>query len=141
MLHSILEKYPLEQRDRAFLMRLVEGTVERCIEVDYVIDRYSKLPGLRKAEAYGKGDPAAGGIPESGTMDQCADAQRGVRKRSGWKLACNQFHLIPLKGFVNGVLRNVVRFYEATPYPKAKDEVRHLSVWYSMPESDRNPFY
>ena len=31
VLHSILEKYPLEQRDRAFLMRLVEGTVERCI--------------------------------------------------------------------------------------------------------------
>lgn len=40
VLHSILEKYPLEQRDRAFLMRLVEGTVERCIELDYVIDRH-----------------------------------------------------------------------------------------------------
>ena len=44
VLHGILDKYPLEQRDRAFLMRLVEGTVERCIELDYVIDRYSKLP-------------------------------------------------------------------------------------------------
>lgn len=50
------------------------------------------------------------------------------------RLACTN-HLIPLKGFVNGVLRNVVRFHEDTPYPKAKENlVRHLSVWYSMPE-------
>ena len=54
VLHSILEKYPLEQRDRAFLMRLVEGTVERCIELDYVIDRYSKLPVAKQKPMVGR---------------------------------------------------------------------------------------
>ena len=29
--------------ERFFLMRLVEGTVERCIELDYVIDQFSKV--------------------------------------------------------------------------------------------------
>lgn len=42
-LHAVFEKYPMEKRERSFLMRLVEGTVERCIEMDYIIDLYSKV--------------------------------------------------------------------------------------------------
>ena len=42
-LHQALDTYDLEQRDKGFLMRLVEGTVERCIELDYVIDQFSKV--------------------------------------------------------------------------------------------------
>ena len=128
VLHSILEKYPLEQRDRAFLMRLVEGTVERCIELDYVIDRYSKLPVAKQKPMVREILRLA--VYQIMYMDQVPDS---AACNEAVKLACTN-HLIPLKGFVNGVLRNVVRFYEDTPYPKAKDEVRHLSVWYSMPE-------
>lgn len=128
VLHGILDKYPLEQRDRAFLMRLVEGTVERCIELDYVIDRYSKLPVAKQKPMVREILRLA--VYQIVYMDQVPDS---AACNEAVKLACTN-HLIPLKGFVNGVLRNVVRFYEDTPYPKAKDEVRHLSVWYSMPE-------
>lgn len=128
VLHGILDKYPLEQRDRAFLMRLVEGTVERCIELDYVIDRYSKLPVAKQKPMVREILRLA--VYQIVYMDQVPDS---TACNEAVKLACTN-HLIPLKGFVNGVLRNVVRFYEDTPYPKAKDEVRHLSVWYSMPE-------
>lgn len=128
VLHGILEKYPLEQRDRAFLMRLVEGTVERCIELDYVIDHYSKLPVAKQKPVVREILRLA--VYQIMYMDQVPDS---AVCNEAVKLACTN-HLIPLKGFVNGVLRNVVRFYEDTPYPKAKDEVRHLSVWYSMPE-------
>lgn len=128
VLHSMLDKYPLEQRDRAFLMRLVEGTVERCIELDYVIDQYSKLPVTKQKPVVREILRLA--VYQIMYMDQVPDS---AACNEAVKLACTN-HLIPLKGFVNGVLRNVVRFYEDTPYPKAKDEVRHLSVWYSMPE-------
>ena len=42
-LHAAFEKFSLEKRERSFLMRLVEGTVERCIEMDYIIDLYSNV--------------------------------------------------------------------------------------------------
>ena len=128
VLHGILDKYLLEQRDRAFLMRLVEGTVERCIELDYVIDRYSKLPVAKQKPMVREILRLA--VYQIMYMDQVPDS---AACNEAVRLACTN-HLIPLKGFVNGVLRNVVRFYEDTPYPKVKDEVRHLSVWYSMPE-------
>lgn len=128
VLHGILDKYPLEQRDRAFLMRLVEGTVERCVELDYVIDRYSKLPVAKQKPMVREILRLA--VYQIMYMDQVPDS---AACNEAVRLACTN-HLIPLKGFVNGVLRNVVRFYEDTPYPKAKDGVRHLSVWYSMPE-------
>lgn len=128
VLHGILDRNPLEQRDKAFLMRLVEGTVERCIEIDYVIDRYSKLPVAKQKPVVREILRLA--VYQIMYMDQVPDS---AACNEAVKLACTN-HLIPLKGFVNGVLRNVVRFYEDTPYPKAKDEVRHLSIWYSMPE-------
>ena len=40
---NVLEKYQFsEKRDRAFFTRLVEGTLERQITIDYVADQFSK---------------------------------------------------------------------------------------------------
>ena len=40
---NVLEKYQLSpKRDRAFFSRLTEGTLERQITIDYVIDQFSK---------------------------------------------------------------------------------------------------
>jgi 16S rRNA (cytosine967-C5)-methyltransferase len=130
VLHDVLEQYAfLEKRDRAFVTRLVEGCVERCIELDFVLDRYSKIP-VKKMK------PLVREILRSGTyqimyMDQVPDSA-----------ACNEavkmavaHGLMPLKGFVNGILRNVARFHNDTPYPQRKKNLAaHLSVWYSMPE-------
>ena len=130
VLHRILEQQTgLDRRDRAFLMRLVEGTIERCVEIDYVIDRYSKLPVAKQKPMVRQILRLA--VYQIMYMDQVPDS---AACNEAVRLACTN-HLIPLKGFVNGVLRNVVRFHEDTPYPKAKENlVRHLSVWYSMPE-------
>ena len=44
VLKDALEKNAsLEKRDRAFLTRLTEGTLERLYELDYIIDQFSKV--------------------------------------------------------------------------------------------------
>ena len=43
LLKDALEKYDyLETRDKAFIKRVVEGCLERNIQIDYVIDSFSK---------------------------------------------------------------------------------------------------
>ena len=47
---NVLEKYQFsEKRDRAFFTRLVEGTLERQITIDYVADQFSKTK-IRKCK-------------------------------------------------------------------------------------------
>ena len=42
-LKAVLDKYGyLEKNERAFITRLVNGVVERKLEIDYIIDNYSK---------------------------------------------------------------------------------------------------
>lgn len=44
VLRAVLEKYQyMEKYERAFLTRLVEGTIQHMIELDYVIDQFSKV--------------------------------------------------------------------------------------------------
>ena len=41
---NVLDKYQyLEKRERAFITRVVEGTLERQIEIDYIINQFSKV--------------------------------------------------------------------------------------------------
>ena len=44
VLRNVLNKYQyLEKKERAFITRLTEGTLERMIELDYIIDQFSKV--------------------------------------------------------------------------------------------------
>ena len=44
-LKNVLDKYQyLEKNSRAFITRLSEGTLERMIELDHIIDQFSKVP-------------------------------------------------------------------------------------------------
>ena len=44
VLRQTLRKYQyLDKRDRAFITRITEGTVENRILIDYVIDKFSKV--------------------------------------------------------------------------------------------------
>lgn len=127
-LHKAYDTYALEKRDRSFLMRLVEGTVERLIELDYVINQYSKVPVAKQK-------PVIRNILRMSVyqllyMEQVPDSA-----------ACNEAvkltvkrKLHNLKGFVNGVLRSIAREKEHICYPGREDTVRYLSVCYSMPE-------
>ena len=45
VLRDVLDKYDyLEGRDKAFLKRITEGTLERKLQLDYVLNSYSKVP-------------------------------------------------------------------------------------------------
>ena len=54
VMRGMLEKYQyLDKKERAFLTRLCEGTLERMLELDAIINRCSKVP-VKKHET---GDP------------------------------------------------------------------------------------
>ncbi len=80
LLRILEQQTGLDRRDRAFLMRLVEGTIERCVEIDYVIDRYSKLPVASRSRWYGRS--CVWRSIRSCIWIRCRTVQR-VTKRSG----------------------------------------------------------
>lgn len=121
------ETCDLTKRDKNFLRRLVEGTVERTLEMDYIIDQFSKVK-VKKMK------PVIRNILRMSVyqifyMDQVPDS---AACNEAVKLT-NKYKLHNLKGFVNGVLRNIVRQKEqiVDKYPKNTKEC--FSVTYSMP--------
>lgn len=130
IIRSVLEKYQyLDKRERAFITRVSEGTIQRKIELDYIIDQFSRVktkkmkPVIReilRMSVYQLKYMDA--IPASAA---CNEAVK-LAKRKGFA---------SLGGFVNGVLRNISRNLTAVTYPdEEKEPVRALSVRYSMPE-------
>lgn len=128
-LRSVLDKYQyLEKRERAFITRVVEGTLERMIEIDYIIDQFSKIK-------VNKMKPVIRTILRSGVyqmkyMDSVPD--RAVCDESV-KLAVRK-GFANLKGYVNGVLRSISRNLDSLTYPKEDDVLGYLSIHYSLPE-------
>lgn len=118
-----------EKRERALATRLFEGSLERMIELDYIIDRFSKTP-VRKMK------PAIAAILRMTVyqlrfMDKIPD---GAACNEAVKLT-KKYGFAGLSGFVNGVARNIARAEEMT-YPDAKkDKKTYLSVRYSMPST------
>ena len=130
LLRQVLEKYQyLDRQERAFITRLTEGTLERLLELDFIIDAFSKtkvrkmkplIRNLLRMSAYQLKYMDA--IPDSAV---CNEAVK-LAKKHGFG---------PLSGFVNGVLRNMARQLETVAYPDPKKNLyAYLSVTYSMPE-------
>ena len=45
VIREVLQKHDyLDGRDKAFLKRLTEGTLERKLQIDFVINQFSKVP-------------------------------------------------------------------------------------------------
>ena len=128
-LRGVLDKYQyLEKKKRSFITRVVEGTLERMIEIDYIINQFSKTP-VQKMK------PVIRTIVRSALyqlkyMDQvpnsavCNEAVKLTIKRG----------FATLRAFVNGVLRNIERNLEQIVYPQESNVLQYLSVRYSMPE-------
>ena len=127
VLKNVLEKYQyMEKRDRAFLSRLCEGTLEQLIRIDDVLNRFSKVP-VKKMK------PVIRGILRLGVyqllfMDSVPDA--AVCNESV-KLATRK-GFYNLKGFVNGVLRSIAREKDKA-LTVTGTGADYLSVRYSMP--------
>ena len=127
---DMLDKYRyLPHRDRAFIKRVSEGTIERQIELDYIISQFSKTR-IKKMK------PVIRAILESSVyqifyMDTVPDS---AACNEAVKLAVKR-GFAGLKGFVNGVLRSIVRNQENIDWPSPEEEpLRAASVRYSMPE-------
>ncbi len=127
ILRDVLSKYQyLEKRERAFITRVTEGTLEHMIEIDYILDQFSKVK-------VNKMKPVIRGILRSAVyqlkyMDSVPD--RAVCNEAV-KLAVRK-GFSGLRGYVNGVLRSVARGLDNVKYPKEKME--ELSVRYSCPK-------
>lgn len=125
-----LEKYQFsDKKDRAFFTRLCQGTLERRLTIDYVINQYSKMK-VNKLKPLVRALLRMGvyqilyldQIPDSAACNECVK----LAKKRGFS---------KLSGFVNGVLRTVSRQKENIVFPsREKDDVKYLSVSYSMPE-------
>lgn len=126
----VLKNYQyLEKKERAFLTRLCEGTIERTIELDYILNQFSKVKTKKMKPVIRNILRMA--VYQMKYMDQvpdratCNEAVKLVRKKG----------FSGLSGFVNGVLRNISRNMESITYPSEKKEaVKYLSVCFSMPE-------
>ena len=129
LITAVLEKYDyLDGREKAFIKRVSEGTIEHRIQIDYVLGQFSKVP-------VGKMKPLIREllrmsvyqilfmehIPDAAV---CNEAVKLAKKR----------RFQSLQGYVNGVLRNIARSKEQINYPDRQTAFReYLSVCYSMP--------
>ena len=122
-IRRMLEKYQyLSVGERRFISRLTRGTLERQITLDWMIERFSSVkikkmkPVIRtilRMSVYQI--KYMDGVPESAV---CNEAVKLAKKR-GFK---------NLSGFVNGILRNMIRNPEKLEVPED-----NLSVCYSQP--------
>ena len=128
VLNDVLSKYAyLPKNERSFIKRLYTGTLERRYELDYIINSVSNtktnkmkpviLNVLRMAtyEIF-----YMDAVPDNAT---CNEAVNLAGKR-GFK---------NLKGFVNGVLRNIIRQKDSIEYPSIGDFDNYMEVRYSIP--------
>lgn len=129
VIRDVLNKYQyLEKQERAFLTRLAEGTIEHMLEMDFIINSFSKVKvkkmkplirNLLRMSVYQL--KYMDSIPDAAV---CNEAVKLARKRGFGQL----------RGFVNGVLRNIARELSHLQYPDEKLEpVRFLEVTYSVP--------
>jgi len=130
LLKAVLDKYDyLEARDKAFIKRVTEGTIERRLELDYYLNHFSSVPVhkmkplircLLRMSVYQI--VYMDGVPDSAA---CNEACKLAGKRKFQNL----------KGFVNGVLRKIAAQKDGLPMPDKKQSAKeYYSVKYSCPE-------
>ncbi len=122
LLKQVLDKYGyLQKNERAFINRLVSGTVEQCIKLDYIIDNYSKTK-VKKMKPFIRTILRMGcfeiyfmdSVPGSATCNEYVK----LAKKRGFS---------GLSGFVNGVLRSIIRGKDSLSFDS-------LDIRYSMPK-------
>ncbi|SEV91445.1 16S rRNA (cytosine967-C5)-methyltransferase [[Clostridium] fimetarium] len=129
VMNNALSKYQyLDKNERAFITRLAGGTIEKQIELDYIIDFFSKtkitkmkplIRNLLRMSVYQIKYMSQ--VPDSAV---CNEAVKLANKRG----------FSTLKGFVNGVLRNIARGINEIQYPpKENDFAGYLSIKHSIP--------
>ncbi|MCR4589055.1 MAG: 16S rRNA (cytosine(967)-C(5))-methyltransferase RsmB [Lachnospiraceae bacterium] len=130
ILNQVLDKYDyLENSTKGRIKRTVSGCTERRLELDHVIDQFSKTP-VRKMKPFIR------------VLMRMSVYQILYMEKTEDFAVCNEavklakdHHFGQLSGFVNGVLRAVVRGKDTISYPsEAEDLLKSISIRCSMPE-------
>lgn len=129
ILRDVLNKYAyLSRQERAFIARISEGTLERMLEMDMILNQFSKtkvkkmkpvIRNILRMSVYQI--KYMDSVPDSASCNEAV--KLAVRRGFGG-----------LKGFVNGVLRNISRNKDQIRYPlEEKEPEEYLSVTCSVP--------
>ena len=128
LIRNVLDKYDyLDNKEKAFIKNVTEGSIERRIELDYIIDSFSKTPAkkmkpfireLMRMSVYQL--VFLDKVPSPAIINEAVK----LAKKKGF---------VGLSGFVNGVLRSVDRGYKDINYP-AEGTAEYRMLKYSMPE-------
>jgi 16S rRNA (cytosine967-C5)-methyltransferase len=130
VLNQTLKRYQhLEKQERAFIARIFQGTVKRCLTLDYIINQHASLPvakmkpfirNLLRMSVYQL--MYMNQVPVSAV---CNEAVKLAKKRSFTKLS----------GFVNAILRGIARAGKDIVFPDLKSlPVDYLMVMSSTPK-------
>lgn len=130
ILRNTLKKYnTLTRTQKSFITEVVNGTLRNLIYIDYIIDSFSKiktskmkpfiLSNLRVSIYQIK---FMDKVPNSAVCDEAVK----LAKKKGFQ---------NLSGFVNGILRNVIRNIDNIVYPnKETNFINYISIKYSYPK-------
>ena len=124
-LDTVIKRNDLSPSDRALMTALIYGVIERKITLDYIISSLSSIPNS-KIEKDTRNILRMGlyqliymrKIPVHAALNETVNL---ANKRS--------------KGFVNAILRSYLREGNKIKLPDASDQVKYLSVTYSVGES------
>ncbi|ADL07791.1 16S rRNA (cytosine(967)-C(5))-methyltransferase RsmB [Thermosediminibacter oceani] len=118
----------ISREDRALITELVYGVIKHRIRLDYVLSKFSKI-GLNDINPIILNCLRVGlyqilfldKIPDYAAVNESVNIAKLYSKKAA--------------GFVNGVLRNVIRSKDGIDYPdRVKDPLRYLVVYYSFPK-------
>lgn len=115
-----------DERDNAFILELVYGTLRNLALIDWKLNQVSTQP-VSKTDAWTRNILRLGTyqmffldrVPVSAAVNTAAELAKVFGKKSG---------------YVNGVLRNLDRKRDAIALPDSKDRVKEWSILYSHPE-------
>lgn len=128
-LNKFLSRNTISEQDRRFITELVYGTIKVGATIDWILSKYINRP-LHKISPIIQ-DILRMGLYQILFMDKVPNSA-----------ACNQSVDLTKKyghsgtvKFVNGVLRNVIRYPEKSKYPdKSEDVVQYLALKYYHPQ-------
>lgn len=127
--HALKQYEGLSKQDRAFITRICTGTIEHKMTIDYVIDSFAStkvakmkpvIRNILRMSVYQF--QYLDQIPESAI---CNEAVKLTKK----------YGFTNLSGFVNGILRSIMRDSSKVSYPdEQKEPIKYFSIKYSIPE-------
>lgn len=115
-----------DDRDSAFILELVYGTLRNRALLDWTLDQFSAQP-VAKTDVWTRNILRLGAyqmlfldrVPTSAAINTSTELAKTHGKKSG---------------YVNGLLRNLDRKRSAVRHPAADNPLKRLSVLYSHPE-------